>query len=501
MPEDLDRGAELIEQLLTDRELRARFRADPAAVLEQQGLPELADGLGSGPGALMTLERRESRSSLAGVMVAAAAEGVDVGHLAEHALPRLGGNAAHAMSHLVHKLTHKGSAHRPATPARPSPVAPAQKIAKPAKPELAPAQLPSMARPVHHQPVLVEPASTQPAGDQPVSDQPAGDVGTTHAATGAEAVRHAADAAASAAPVDPLQYPGNDASSQQIAQWMGANAQQAGLPAELPVMAALTESGLRNLDYGDRDSVGFFQMRTSIWNEGPYAGFLQHPELQLKWFISEALSVKRSDPSLADSPSSYGDWVADIERPAAEYRGRYQLQLENAQALLRNADLSGTTAVSSGVARATAPEAMTGHSSAQTAMSQTGAETAATSASAAAAPMARGLQGAQYVQAVFSRNGMKLPDDIGEQFDVGASVPRDALRPGDVVFFGSSNGTASVAGIYAGNGQVTMGSGGHLEPLSQLSSGDTHYLGARRYSEKLLTGASSYARVLPTIKP
>ena len=500
MPEDLDRSAELIERLLTDQQLRAQFRTDPAAVLERSGLPELADGLGSGSRALMTLELRESRSSLAGVMVAAAAEGVDVGHLAEHALPRLGGHAAHAMSHLVHKLTHKGHAPKPATPARPAPVAPAQKLATPAKPELAPAQLPAMARPAHHQPIT-EPSYGQPASGQPASGQPVRAVGDSHAATGAEVVHHAADATASAAPVDPLQYPGDDASSQQIAQWMGANAQQAGLPAELPVMAALTESGLRNLDYGDRDSVGFFQMRTSIWNEGPYAGFLQHPELQLRWFIGEALSVKHSDPSLADSPSSYGDWIADIERPAAEYRGRYQLQLENAQALLRNADLSGTTAVGSGVAQATAPEAMTGHASSQAAMSQTSAETAATSASAAPALMARGLQGAQYVRAVFSRNGMKLPDAIGEQFDVGASVPRDALRPGDVVFFGSADGTASVVGIYAGNGQVTMGSGGRLEPLSQLSSGDTHYLGARRYSEQLLTGASSYARVLPTIKP
>ena len=41
---------------------------------------------------------------------------------------------------------------------------------------------------------------------------------------------------------------------------------KAGLPPELPVMAALVESGVRNLNYGDADSVGFFQMRPSIWN-------------------------------------------------------------------------------------------------------------------------------------------------------------------------------------------------------------------------------------------
>ena len=55
---------------------------------------------------------------------------------------------------------------------------------------------------------------------------------------------------------DPLAYPGDDASPRALAAWMAAHAARAGLPPELPVMAALTESGLRNLSYGDRDSVG-----------------------------------------------------------------------------------------------------------------------------------------------------------------------------------------------------------------------------------------------------
>ena len=37
-------------------------------------------------------------------------------------------------------------------------------------------------------------------------------------------------------------------------------------------MAGLVESGLQNLDGGDADSVGFFQMRVGIWNKGDYAG-------------------------------------------------------------------------------------------------------------------------------------------------------------------------------------------------------------------------------------
>jgi hypothetical protein len=36
-----------------------------------------------------------------------------------------------------------------------------------------------------------------------------------------------------------------------------------------------------------------------------------------------------------DDPSSYGEWIADVERPAAQYRGRYQLGLAEARSLLR----------------------------------------------------------------------------------------------------------------------------------------------------------------------
>ena len=64
-------------------------------------------------------------------------------------------------------------------------------------------------------------------------------------------------------------YPGSSARKEDVAAWMAAQARARGLPSELPIMAALVESSLSNLDYGDADSVGFFQMRTSIWDSGP----------------------------------------------------------------------------------------------------------------------------------------------------------------------------------------------------------------------------------------
>ncbi len=137
MPDELERSVELLERLLGDPHLRRRFRTDAATVLTEAGLPELAAGLGHGGRALMTLEMRESRSSLAGVMVAAAAEGVDLAQFAEHAAPALARDADAAVQHLM------------AHPHHPAP-APVPHAAPPqaAKPSFAPpAETPTLAPP------------------------------------------------------------------------------------------------------------------------------------------------------------------------------------------------------------------------------------------------------------------------------------------------------------------------------------------------------------------
>jgi hypothetical protein len=35
-----------------------------------------------------------------------------------------------------------------------------------------------------------------------------------------------------------------------------------------------------------------------------------------------------------DDPSPHGEWIADVERPAEQYRSRYQLKLGEARSLL-----------------------------------------------------------------------------------------------------------------------------------------------------------------------
>ena len=134
--------------------------------------------------------------------------------------------------------------------------------------------------------------------------------------------------------------PDDDAPKETIAAWLATRARAAGLPPELPIMAALVESGMRNLP-SDGSSAGYFRMSEAIWNAGSYAGFPSNPELQSKWFIDQALAVKTQQIAsgnffFGSDPSDFGEWIADVERPAAEYRGRYQLRLEEARQLMVN---------------------------------------------------------------------------------------------------------------------------------------------------------------------
>jgi hypothetical protein len=83
---------------------------------------------------------------------------------------------------------------------------------------------------------------------------------------------------------------------------------------------------------------GFFSMHRSI-GKGPYRGFPGKPDLQLLWFLDTAVYVRQreiaeGDEDYAGDSSSYGIWIADVERPAAHNRDGYQPYLDDADELL-----------------------------------------------------------------------------------------------------------------------------------------------------------------------
>ena len=51
------------------------------------------------------------------------------------------------------------------------------------------------------------------------------------------------------------------------------------------------------------------------------------------------------------------------------------------------------------------------------------------------------------VQWVFARHGARLPREVRDQYHAGEEIPRDALQPGDLVFFSTVSRGASHVGI------------------------------------------------------
>jgi hypothetical protein len=136
----------------------------------------------------------------------------------------------------------------------------------------------------------------------------------------------------------PAAYPGDDAARKPLARWMARAAALRDVPQELPVMAALAESGMRNLNMKGNPFAGFFSMHRSL-SKGAYRGFPRKPELQLLWFLDTAVLVRQrelaeGDDDYGTSSDGYGIWIADVERPAPQNRDGYQPYLDDAGELL-----------------------------------------------------------------------------------------------------------------------------------------------------------------------
>jgi cell wall-associated NlpC family hydrolase len=294
-------------------------------------------------------------------------------------------------------------------------------------------------------------------------------------------------------------YPGDDAPRENVAAWMAAAAQRRGLPAELPVMAALVESGLHNLAGGDADSVGFFQMRASIWDSGAYAGYASHPERQLNWFLDHATAVKQQRIAAGlsvDDPKQYGNWIADVERPAAQYRGRYQLRLDEARELLRH---SGgiVEQVADGAGLEAGPRALKAVAEAQRHLGtpyRWGGSSPST-----------GFDCSGLVHWAYAKVGIDLPRTSEEQILAtgGIKVDRKHLLPGDLVFFRDSTGDVHHVGISLGGKRfIEAPRTGENVRISSLD--DPYYAsqftGGRRF-DAAVSGGDNAARVLTAIRP
>lgn len=88
-----------------------------------------------------------------------------------------------------------------------------------------------------------------------------------------------------------------------------------------------------------------------------------------------------------------------------------------------------------------------------------------------------------FTQYVLLENGITVPRSADQQYTQGASVSRDQLKPGDMVFFTTYKPGASHVGFYIGNNQfIHASSGAEKVIISDLDNVyySQHYIGARR---------------------
>ena len=90
-----------------------------------------------------------------------------------------------------------------------------------------------------------------------------------------------------------------------------------------------------------------------------------------------------------------------------------------------------------------------------------------------------------FIRYCFAQNGISVSRSLSEQATTGEEVPVDDLRPGDVLFFWTSNeGEVEYPAIYIGGGKMIAARNSE-HPVSEMSFNSTwfqeRFLFARRY--------------------
>ena len=167
-----------------------------------------------------------------------------------------------------------------------------------------------------------------------------------------------------------------------------------------------------------------------------------------------------------DDPARFGEWIADIERPAEQYRGRYQLQLDEARELLRYADALPEAAPR--------PPART----------RRRAHRGRASARAARRSTAR-------ARPVGVRPGrIELPRDPRGQFGGGHAGVARRLLAGDLVFFRSAPARSTRSASPLGGKRFISAARGVVE-VSSLGKHAAEFAGVRRFDGRSAAGADS----------
>lgn len=203
------------------------------------------------------------------------------------------------------------------------------------------------------------------------------------------------------------------------------------------IAAAMQESGLRNLNHGDRDSLGLFQQRPSQGWGTPEQ--VRTPTYAAKRFYQHLLEIPGwrrmsiNDAAQAVQRSGHPTKYADDEHAARQVV----------------AALHGATCTTTSDSDSPAP-------------TQAAAEAIAFARKQIGQPYVWGGDGPHeggfdcsgLTTAAYAKAGIQLPRTAHTQYHATSRVPQRELRPGDLVFYGNPGAKIHHVGLYIGNGQM-----------------------------------------------
>ncbi|SEP52532.1 C40 family peptidase [Amycolatopsis saalfeldensis] len=226
---------------------------------------------------------------------------------------------------------------------------------------------------------------------------------------------------------------------------------------QVAIQAGMTESGLHNLDHGDRDSLGIFQMRPSMnWGS---AAEVTNPNYAINKFFDVLMSV----PDWANLRP--GDAAQSVERSG--FPDRYHKWEAMAAVLVQNlGQVVDAAGCGQGLGAALPPS----------------------QAAAQAIKFALGEQGKPYVWGATGPNaydcsglmlrayqsaGVILPRVSQDQYKAGAMLPVRDAQPGDLIFLATdpaNPATIHHVAMYLGEGKIVeaqqTGVPVHIRPFS-----------------------------------
>ena len=245
----------------------------------------------------------------------------------------------------------------------------------------------------------------------------------------------------------------------------------------IAIAAAMQESGLRNLDYGDRDSLGLFQQRPSQGWGAPAQ--LTDPAYAAARFYRALLAVP------GWQQLSLNDAAQAVQRSGfPDAYGKHETAARALTAAVGGATCTPAAPPTQAVARALAfahsmigQPYLWGGNGPETAQLPNGDTTTS-----------GGFDCSGLTKAAYAAAGIDLPRTAHTQYQATARVSPAQLQPGDLVFYGNPATKIHHVGLYIGNGQmIDAPQAGQLVGIHPIDYPGSDLAGGGRVQQQTLT--------------